>query len=45
MTCAYAVIDPARQSCDIAAAGHVDTLVLEAGPGPELSIDVELAEA
>jgi valyl-tRNA synthetase len=30
---------------DIAAAGHVDTLVLEAGPGPELSIDVELAEA
>ncbi len=30
---------------DIAAAGHVDTLLLEAGPGTELSIDVELAGA
>jgi hypothetical protein len=29
---------------DIAAAGHVDTLLLEAGPETELSIDVELAE-
>ncbi len=30
---------------DIAAAGHVDTLLLEAGPETELSIDVELADA
>ena len=29
---------------DIAAAGHVDTLLLEAGPETELSIDVELAD-
>jgi valyl-tRNA synthetase len=30
---------------DIAAAGHVGTLLLEAGPETELSIDVELADA
>jgi valyl-tRNA synthetase len=30
---------------DIAAAGHVDTLRLEDGPAPELSVAVELAEA
>jgi valyl-tRNA synthetase len=30
---------------DITAAGHVGTLVLEAGPEPGLRIDVELAEA
>jgi len=30
---------------DIAAAGHVDTLLLEAGPETELSIDVDLADA
>jgi valyl-tRNA synthetase len=37
------MLRPARG--DIAAAGHVNTLLLEAGPEPELRVDVELAGA